>query len=159
MHALPHKTWLQGSWHVVSSQTIHTYKPYWLGWVFIFEVLFGCHDVLNFGDKSHKMEYTCRLIQTGLCSHKRELKAQKFRCKEDCVIHDWRENKNANQLCSLVYIIFEKQIISFSYGSFCSSQVNGEYVEEEDNEEDTTEDEISSESDSDSEGKGRTAKY
>ena len=34
---------------VVSSQTIHTYRPLWLIWVVIFEVLFGCHDILILG--------------------------------------------------------------------------------------------------------------
>ena len=29
-----------------SSQTIYTYKPYWLSWMIVFEALFGCHDVL-----------------------------------------------------------------------------------------------------------------
>ena len=32
------------------SQTIHTYKPYWLGWVVIFfEAHFVCHDILMLG--------------------------------------------------------------------------------------------------------------
>ena len=29
-----------------SSQAIHTYEPYSLSWVFIFEALFECHDAL-----------------------------------------------------------------------------------------------------------------
>ena len=29
-----------------SSQTIHTYKPYWLSWAVIFKALFKCHDIL-----------------------------------------------------------------------------------------------------------------
>ena len=32
-----------------SSQTIHTCKPYWLSWLFIFEIHFGCHDNLILG--------------------------------------------------------------------------------------------------------------
>ena len=31
------------------SQYIHTYKPYWLSWVVVFEALFECHDILIFG--------------------------------------------------------------------------------------------------------------
>ena len=32
-----------------SSQTILTYKHYWLGWLVTFEAHFGCHDILNVG--------------------------------------------------------------------------------------------------------------
>ena len=37
-----------------SSQTIHTYRPYWLSWMVIFEALFGSHDILSLGQSPIK---------------------------------------------------------------------------------------------------------
>ena len=39
------------------SQTIHTYKPYWLSWVvigYIYEAHFECHDILMLGKSTIK---------------------------------------------------------------------------------------------------------
>ena len=34
---------------VVSSQTLHKYKPLWVTWLVIFEALLECYDVLILG--------------------------------------------------------------------------------------------------------------
>ena len=38
-----------------SSETIHTYAPFWFSWVVIFEALSGCHDVLILGKSPIKL--------------------------------------------------------------------------------------------------------
>ena len=66
------------------SQTIHTYEPYWLSWVVIYEAHFECHDILMLGKNPIKWRQRTDMIIAVDWDVKHQIK-QSF---EPCVFRD-----------------------------------------------------------------------